>query len=121
MTDTTLYDRLGGEEAIGAVVTEFYDRVLADERLEPYFEDTDMSQQRAHQTRFLSSVTGGPIQYDGDDMGTAHEGMGISHADYDAIAAHLDDALGEFDVADADRKAVLEAVESYREAIVETT
>ncbi|SNR46759.1 group I truncated hemoglobin [Halorubrum vacuolatum] len=119
MSETTLYDRLGGKEAIGAVVTEFYDRVLADDTLAPYFEDTDMTKQRAHQTQFISSVAGGPVQYDGDDMQSAHAGMGITHEDYDAIASHLDAALAEFDVADADREAVLEAVESYREAIVE--
>ncbi len=120
MTDTTLYDRLGGEPAIGAVVTEFYDRVLDDDRVAHHFSDTDMAEQRAHQTQFLSAVTGGPLQYEGADMGTAHEGMGITDGEFDAIATHLDDALAAFDVDDEDREAVLAAVESYRESIVET-
>ena len=119
MSEETLYDRLGGEPAIGAVVNEFYDRVLADESVAHYFDDVDMSEQRSHQTKFISAVTGGPIQYGGDDMETAHEGLSITDAEFDAIAGHLDDALCEFDVGDADREAVLEAIDGFRAEIVE--
>ncbi|TKX78278.1 group 1 truncated hemoglobin [Halorubrum sp. SD626R] len=119
MPDATLYDRLGGEPAVGAVVTEFYDRVLADDDVSHHFEDVDMSEQRSHQTKFLSAVTGGPMQYEGDDMEASHGGMGITAAEFDAVAGHLDDALREFDVDDADREAVLEAVEGFRDDIVE--
>lgn len=52
-------------------------------------------------------------------METAHEELGITDAEFDAIATHLDDALRESDVDDADRKAVLEAVERFRGDIVE--
>ncbi|OYR53059.1 group 1 truncated hemoglobin [Halorubrum sp. Ea8] len=119
MPDATLYDRLGGGPAIGAVVNEFYDRVLADERVAHHFDDVEMADQRSHQTKFLSAVTGGPIEYGGDDMETAHGGLGVTDAEFDAIAAHLDAALREFDVDDADREAVLEAVEAFREDTVE--
>jgi len=119
MPDATLYDRLGGETAVGAVVTEFYDRVVADDDVAHHFDDIDMIEQRSHQTKFLSAVTGGPMQYEGDDMETAHEGMGVTAAEFDALAGHLDDALREFDVADADRTAVLDAVEGFRDDIVD--
>ncbi|AEH36147.1 group I truncated hemoglobin [Halopiger xanaduensis] len=117
MTDT-LYDRLGGEDAIAQVVDRFYDRVMADEQVAHYFEDVDMQKQRAHQTQFISSVTGGPVEYTGEEMEAAHEEMGISPADFKAIATHLDDTLAEFDVGEEDRQAVLEAIESYRDDIV---
>ena len=119
MSDATLYDRLGGEPAIGAVVNEFYDRVLADERVSHHFDDVEMAEQRSHQTKFLSAVTGGPMRYGGDDMETAHEELGVTDAEFDAIAAHLDAALREFDVADADREAVMETVDGFRGDIVE--
>jgi len=119
MPDATLYDRLGGEPAIGAVVDEFYDRVLDDERVAHHFDDVEMADQRSHQTKFLSAVTGGPMQYEGEDMRTAHEAMGITDAEFDAVAAHLDGALREFDVADADREAVMETVEGFRDDVVE--
>jgi hemoglobin len=110
MTDETLYERLGGEKAIGAVVDEFYDRVLADDRLAPYFEEVDMERQRAHQTAFISAIAGGPDRYEGENMRLAHEHLDIDEGDFGAVAGHLDDALGEFDVADEDRKAVMAAV-----------
>jgi hemoglobin len=119
MPDATLYDRLGGEPAVGAVVNEFYERVLADERVNHHFDDVDMADQRSHQTKFLSAVTGGPMQYEGDDMRTAHETMEITDGEFDVVAEHLDGALREFDVADADREAVMETVEAYRDDIVE--
>ncbi|MFU8868210.1 group I truncated hemoglobin [Natronococcus sp.] len=114
----TLYERLGGQDAIGAVVDEFYDRVLEDERVAYYFEDVDMQKQRAHQTQFISSVTGGPVEYSGAEMEAAHEGMGITPTEFDAIATHLDETLASFDVDDEDRRAVMEAVASYRPEIV---
>ncbi|KDS91271.1 globin [Halorubrum saccharovorum] len=119
MSDATLYARLDGEQAIGAVVDEFYDRVLDDEQVAHHFDDVDMAAQRTHQTAFLSAVAGGPRAYEGDGMETAHEGLGITDAEFDAIATHLDNALREFDVDDTDREAVLEAVEAFRDDIVE--
>ena len=119
MSDATLYERLGGEPAVGAVVNEFYDRVLADERVADFFDDVDMAEQRSHQTKFLSAVTGGPMQYEGDEMGEAHEGLDISNEEFDIVAEHLDAALEDLDVDTDDREAVMEAVEGYREAIVE--
>jgi hemoglobin len=118
MSEDTLYERLGEREAIVAVVDEFYDRVLADEQLEAYFEDSDPADLRRHQTQFLSHVTGGPVTWDGDDMASAHEHLGVTTADFGRVAEHLDGALREFDVADADREAVMDAVASYEDAIV---
>jgi len=114
----TLYDRLGGEDAIAAVVDSFYDRVLGDERVEHYFEETDMSALRAHQTQFLSSVTGGPVEYDGQDLETAHEHLGIDVRDFKIVANHLDEALAEFDVSEDDRKTVIAAVGELQSAVV---
>ena len=118
MPEDTLYERLGGEESIEAVVTEFYDRVMADDLVNHYFSDTDMQHQIAHQAQFISSVTGGPVEYTGEDMHAAHEGMGITKEEFDAIAGHLDDALVEFDVSTDDREHVLAAIGSYEEDIV---
>ncbi|ELZ51305.1 globin [Halorubrum coriense DSM 10284] len=119
MSNETLYERLGGEPAIGAVVEEFYDRVLADERVNHHFEDVDMAEQRSHQTKFLSAVTGGPLRYEGEEMATAHEELAISPAEFDAVATHLDEALRVFDVDDADREAVMEAVAGFERDVVE--
>lgn len=118
MSEETLYERLGGRESIAAVVDEFYDRVMADDRVNYYFEDVDMTRQRAHQAQFISSVTGGPVEYSGEDMATVHEGMGITEEEFNAIATHLDDALAEFEVPDDEREKVLVEIASYEDAIV---
>ncbi|GAA0548082.1 group 1 truncated hemoglobin [Halorubrum ejinorense] len=119
MPNEALYDRLGGEPAIGAIVDEFYERVLDDERVAHQFDDVDMSDQRSHQTKFLSAVTGGPMQYEGDDMKTAHEELAITPEEYEAVATHLDEALRVFDVDDADREAVMEAIAGFEGDVVD--
>ncbi|MDS0298453.1 group 1 truncated hemoglobin [Halogeometricum sp. S1BR25-6] len=119
MSEETLYHRLGGRDAIASVVDVFYDRVLADDRLEPYFEDVDMTKQRAHQTQFIAAMAGGPGEYDGGEMEEVHEGMGIDHEAYDAIEEHLDAALAEHDVPAAERADVEAAIESFRDDIVD--
>ncbi|WP_276254963.1 group I truncated hemoglobin [Halomontanus rarus] len=118
MSEQTLYERLGGEDAIAAVVDRFYERVLADDRLVGFFEDVDMQKQRAHQTQFLSAVAGGPVDYTGKDMQTVHADLEIRRSDFDAIATHLEQTLVEFDVDADERNAVLEAFGSYEDAIV---
>ena len=75
--EETVFDRVGGQEAIASVVDTFYDRVMADERVNHYFEDVDMTKQRAHQAQFISSVTDSPVEYTGEDMQETHRGMGI--------------------------------------------
>jgi len=52
-------------------------------------------------------------------MGEAHEGLAISDDEFDIVAGHLDDALREFEVDEADRETVMEAVEGFRDDIVE--
>ena len=83
---SSVYEQLGGKAAIDAAVDEFYRRVLKDEELSPYFSDIDMDKQRAKQAGFLTMVTGGPNEYTGRDMRTAHarlveRGIGDRHVD----------------------------------------
>ncbi|KAB1197167.1 MULTISPECIES: group 1 truncated hemoglobin [Haloferax] len=114
----SLYERLGGRDAISAVVDEFYDRMLADERVAHYFEDVDMVAQRAHQTQFISSVAGGPVEYTGEDMRAAHDHLGLSHEDFAVTAEHLQGALEEFDVPPEEIEEVMTAVAGLEEDIV---
>ncbi|MBO8172114.1 MAG: group 1 truncated hemoglobin [Bacillaceae bacterium] len=115
----TLYERLGGQEAIAKVVDYFYDRILADDQVNHYFKNTDMNKQRRHQALFITYATGGPNQYPGLDMKKAHEGMGISDKDFDAIVNHLAAALKHFDVDDETIQEVAASLEPLRKDIVE--
>lgn len=118
MAEESLYERLGGRAAIESVVDEFYDRVLADEDVNHHFEDVDMEALRNHQKLFIESVTGGPAEYDGREMADAHAGLGITEAEFDVVAEHLDGALAAHDVPDDDREAVLSQVAGLKPAIV---
>jgi hemoglobin len=109
-TDRTLYERLGGREAIAAVVDEFYDRVVADDRLRPHFEDTDMQRLRAHQTQFLVAAADGPQEYAGESVRAAHDDLDLSEDDFWVVADHLDAALAACDVPDREREQVMSTV-----------
>ena len=83
------YDLVGGGLAVSAVVNDFYERVLGDPRLAPYFEGVDLARLKRHQVLLISQVLGGPANYDGRALDEAHAGLGISHDDLAAVASHL--------------------------------
>jgi len=97
----SLFDRIGGRAAVDAAVNLFYDRVIADPILTPFFEAVDMDRQRAKQKAFLAMAFGGPASYSGNDLRTAHaplvaRGLGDRH--FDAVAGHLRDTLEQLSV-----------------------
>lgn len=118
MTTETLYDTLGGEAGIEAVVDEFYDRVLADEELEPYFEGVDTDALHDHQAKFIGHVAGGPVEYDGRTMAAAHAHLDITGEDFDRVAGHLKTSFQAFDVSADGREELLDAVASLRSDVV---
>ncbi|GGN20159.1 group I truncated hemoglobin [Halarchaeum nitratireducens] len=114
----SIYDEIGGKDAVESVVDDFYDRVLDDPVLEPYFEDTDMNELFAHQVQFVSAVAGGPVEYDGADMQTAHEGMGITAEAFDRVADYLAAAMAENGVPEEDIDAVIDEVAALKDDVV---
>jgi len=87
------YDAIGGGPAVSAVVNDFYERVLGDPRLAPYFEGIDMPQLKRHQVLLVTQVLGGPNNYDGRPLAEAHAGLGVDHDDFAAVAGHLTGAM----------------------------
>jgi hemoglobin len=114
----TLYETLGQETTIAAVVATFYEKVLADAILAPYFVGVDMPKLRAHQTAFLVAATGGPKSYSGRDMAAAHAGLNITAAAFDRVAGHLVSTLAEAGVDSATIDAVAAAVVPLKDSIV---
>ena len=117
--EPTLYQQLGGREAIAAVVDEFYRRVLGDPQLAPFFAATDLARLRRHQAAFLGMALGGPSDYQGRALRQAHRGRGIGDAHFEAVAGHLRDALAAFAVPTSASAQVLGAVEALRGDVVE--
>lgn len=114
----TLYEKLGGEESISKVVDYFYDLVLKDDTVNHYFKETDMDQQRKHQTKFISFALGGPKQYSGLSMAKAHEGMNLEENHFQAIVKHLHDSLEQFGVSGGDIDTALTKVASLKDDIL---
>lgn len=114
----SLFEKLGGTVAIQAVVDEFYQRVLADAELEPYFAHTDMDQQTKHQVNFISMALGGPKHYTGRSMKIAHEDLGITEGHFDLVAGHLVGALQWVGVQQDDIDQVMAAVAPLKDDIV---
>lgn len=97
----TLYERIGGEAAVNAAVELFYRKVLNDYRINRFFDNTDMDKQIAKQKAFFTMAFGGPNNYTGQDMRTAHArlvSMGLDDSHFDAVMEHLGATLTELNV-----------------------
>ncbi|MCB1614542.1 MAG: group 1 truncated hemoglobin [Pseudomonadales bacterium] len=99
---TTLYERLGGEAAVDAAVDIFYKKVLADERINSFFENLDMAAQANKQKAFLTMVFGGPNNYSGRDMRAGHAHLALTEEHFNAVVELLAATLKELGVSDAD-------------------
>ncbi len=103
MSEQSLYDQIGGEAAVDAAVDIFYRKVLADDRINKFFEDVDMERQAAKQKAFLTVAFGGPNKYTGKDMRDGHAHLvarGLNDSHFDAVMEHLGATLKELNVPD---------------------
>ena len=93
--EVSIYEAIGGEPALVAVVDDFYVRVLADPQLAGFFAGVNMAKLKGLQVEFFAAALGGPDFYQGGSMRQVHAGRGISQADFDRVAFHLTAALAE--------------------------
>lgn len=118
----TLLEQLGGREAIELVVAGFYERVLSDSLLKPYFRGVQMSRLYKNQADYFCMALGDdPSVYRGRDMRSLHAGMNIGDAEFDAVANHLAATLAEVEVPPALIEAVLGRIAPLRPEIVTRT
>ncbi len=118
---SSLFERLGGAPAVSAAVDVFYDKVLADPLLAPYFEGLDMMRQKGHQRAMLTAAFGGPNAYAGRDLTSAHAGIverGVGDAHFDAVVGHLAATLVELGVPAAEVQEAGAVAESVRDAVL---
>ncbi len=118
-----LYDRLGGEKGITQVVDDFVANVAADpnikEKHKRHFQEGDVASLKRKLIDQIGQATGGPQKYTGKDMKTAHQGLGITNADFDALVADLTKALDKNGVSQADRDELLTMLGGMRKDVVE--
>jgi hemoglobin len=120
--DKSLYQRLGGYDALAAVTDEFIVRLATDKSLGKFFVglSTDSKTKvRQHVVDFLCKATGGPCAYTGRDMKLVHTGLSITKAEWDASVQHLIATLDKFKVPKKEKDDVLAAVGPLEKDIVE--
>jgi hemoglobin len=120
----SLYDRLGGKGAITAVVDEFVSRVAADTAINSFFAATAADPKRlaGFKGKLVDQIcqaSGGPCKYTGKDMKTAHAGMGVTEADFNALVGDLAGALDKFKVPEQEKSELLGALGGMKDDIVE--
>ena len=118
----SLYERLGGYNAIAAVVDDFVGRLVSDKKFERFFSghSTDSKKRiRQHIVDQLCAAAGGPCIYTGRTMKDSHMGLGITEDDWSASAKHLVATLDKFKVPEAEKKELLDVVTTLKGDIVE--
>lgn len=132
----TLYERLGGEPGITAIVDDMTERIIADPRVNferknvktnwvgstyTPWEPTPENVQRfkLHMVQFLSLAAGGPAQYTGRDMTSVHKGMKITNNEFDAMVGDIKASMDRLEIASPEKRDLLAIVETTRKQIVE--
>jgi hemoglobin len=116
---SSLYERVGGLDAITAVVDSFVPRCAGDGRINAKFARTDVPRLKKMLVDQVCEATGGPCTYTGRTMKEAHDGMGVTAGEFDALVEDLVATLNEFDVPKAEQDELLELLAPMRGEIVE--
>jgi hemoglobin len=120
--DQSLYQRLGGYDAIAAATDDLLDRLQSDPRLKDFWKGASLDNRRkARQliVDYMVEAAGGPAFYSGRDMRRAHEGMRIDDEDWAVFMRHAGATLDHFDVPQRERDDVLGFFTSLRDDVVE--
>ena len=115
----SLYQRLGGSEAITAVIDDFVGRCAADSRINQKFARTDVPRLKKMLVDQVTAATGGPATYAGRSMAETHDGMGVTAGEFDALIGDLVATLDHFAVPAAEQQELLGILGPLRGDIVE--
>jgi hemoglobin len=116
--DTSLFDTIGGEPALVAVVDDFYVRVLDDPELAGFFAGTSMTKLKGKQVEFFTEALGGPAIYGGASMRQAHLGRGIGQEHFNLVAGHLVASLNAAGVPEEQVNQIVSAIAPLADEIV---
>lgn len=116
----SIFENVGGFKKVRKIVSDFYDRVLEDEVLIPYFENVDMPKLIDHQTKFFAMVLGGPASYTDDQLSNIHKGMGVTGEAFDVICELVVETLEDHDLDEPDIRAVESMLMAKRSLMVES-
>lgn len=121
-TEKSLYERLGGYEAISAVVNDFAPKLFADPQVGPFFKGMGADTRQSFiqkNINLVCNVTGGPCKIISRPAKTAHAGLGITEAEFNVVVNHLVDTLDKFGVPAAEKQELLSIIGTLKPDIVE--
>ena len=124
MSDKSLYERLGGYDAIAAVTDALMVRIRNDDKLRRFYDHrgaNGVAREQQLLVDFLCASSGGPMVYTGRDMKTLHIGMRLDEEDWARAMAHLTATLETFEVPEQEKAEVLNFHENLKAEIVEVT
>ena len=116
--EKSVYDKIGGSAAFDAAVDIFYRKVLADDRINQFFDTVDMDNQHKKQKAFLTMAFGGPNNYTGKDMREGHKHMNLTEEHFNAVAENLVATLQELNVAQEDIDSVVAIALSVKDDVL---
>lgn len=114
----TLFDKYGGFSVISKIVMDLYDRLLDDDDIGPFFDDVDMAKIVDHQTKFVSSLMGGPASYTDKQIEKTHSHLSIGNHHFDRLAVILRETLLDHGVSDEDADAIVGTFAVRRDIVV---
>ena len=113
----TLFERVGGEQMIAEIVDDFYQRVLTDPELKPFFRNTSIDKLRSMQREFFGAALDGPITYTGKPLSHVHHGRGITKHHFTLFVNHLLDTLRDRGINDQDVTDIINRISTYANEI----
>ena len=117
-TTPSLYERLGGEAGVSALIDRFYDRLLSDPELSPFFVKAPVDRIRLMQKAFFAAALDGPMRYTGGDLYSVHRGMRVRERHFSHYVHLLLGTLGEMGIPEADLHATIDRMALYASDIV---
>jgi len=116
--ETSLYETIGGREGVRSLVGKFYELVLSDLQLAPFFAEVSMEQLRNMQFEFFSAALGGPEEFKGRAIAHAHQKLPIRRRHFQRFVEHLFTTLGEFPLSEQDRYEIIARINLYSEDVI---
>lgn len=114
----TLYEKYGGFAQIHKIVMDFYERLLDNGTLGPFFENTDLRKLIDHQTEFIAGAMGGPAKITDARLTAAHANLELTHDHFNELLVVLRATLEDAGVEEIDIQALVDGIESKRSIVI---
>ena len=125
MSETTLYERLGGAYPIASAVDYLIDRLhtnatlnKANDKVSAFHTEQFKAGYKFMVTAWSIEACGGPKCYPGRDMLESHKHLGLSNYEFDVTAHEIRNTLYQIGVPQRETDEFMGVIESYRTTVV---